>query len=70
MLTVGNILKLHLETGVRFCPLETIVVMQGSASLKEIEKEIIEHDHSDNFSIFTIYIYLYFIVLLLVNLKI
>jgi DNA-binding transcriptional ArsR family regulator len=70
--SVGNILKLHRETGglesrpqthVRTQSklsfedsvlLETIVVSQGSASLKEIEKEIIEHGHSDSLSISTI----------------
>ena len=35
--------------------LETIVVNQGSTPLKEIQKEMIEHGHSDSLSISTIY---------------
>jgi hypothetical protein len=78
--SVGNILKLHRETGglesrpqthVRTQSKLSLKILsfrnnccysQGAASLKEIEKEIIEHGHSDSD-----YIYLYFIVLLLVN---
>ena len=67
--SVGNILKLHHENvTIQYAHvrtqsklsfedsvlLETIVVSQGSTSLHETQKQMIEHEHSNSLSISTI----------------